>query len=75
MDVATLAPAHATKKRVLSIASCFFYAAWDIRYIGLLLFISIVDWFVANRANGGVLDSITDQVLIGSAIESCWDID
>ncbi len=46
-----LAPpyAHAAKKRVLSIASCFFYAAWDWRYLGLLLFVSIVDWFVANR--------------------------
>ena len=41
--------AHATKKRVLSVASCFFYAAWDVRYIGLLLFISVVDWYVANR--------------------------
>src|SRR5215470_6797414 len=46
-----LAPAysHTAKKRILSFASCFFYAAWDVRYIALLLFISIVDWFVANR--------------------------
>src|SRR5262249_28117025 len=46
-----LAPpyAHVAKKRILSIASCFFYAAWDWRYLGLLLFISVVDWFVANR--------------------------
>src|SRR5262249_14493314 len=26
-----------------------FYAAWDYRYLFLLLFISVVDWFVANR--------------------------
>ncbi len=47
--VLSLPYAHAAKKRVLSFASCFFYAAWDVRYLGLLLFISVVDWFVANR--------------------------
>ena len=46
-----LAPpySHVIKKRILSVASSFFYAAWDVRYLGLLLFISVVDWFVANR--------------------------
>ena len=37
------------KKRWLALASCFFYAAWDWRYLGLLLFISSVDYYCAAR--------------------------
>src|SRR5580698_3088624 len=37
------------KKRLLALASCFFYAAWDWRYLGLLLTISVIDYFVASR--------------------------
>ena len=35
------------KKRFLAVASCFFYAAWDWRYLGLLLVISVTDYFCA----------------------------
>jgi alginate O-acetyltransferase complex protein AlgI len=35
------------KKRVLALASCFFYAAWDWRFLGLLLTISVIDYFCA----------------------------
>jgi alginate O-acetyltransferase complex protein AlgI len=38
-----------SKKRFLGLASCFFYAAWDWRYLGLLLFISGVDYYAALR--------------------------
>jgi alginate O-acetyltransferase complex protein AlgI len=39
----------ATKKRLLSVASCFFYAAWDYRYLALLLGISTIDFLCASR--------------------------
>jgi alginate O-acetyltransferase complex protein AlgI len=37
------------KKRLLGIASCLFYAAWDWRYLGLLLVSSVVDYFAATK--------------------------
>ena len=37
------------RKAVLAIASCLFYAAWDWRYLGLLLAISVIDYFCAAR--------------------------
>jgi alginate O-acetyltransferase complex protein AlgI len=36
-------------KRILALASCVFYAAWDWRYLGLLLAVSVIDYFAANR--------------------------
>ena len=49
--LAILAPrySHARKKLVLCAASCFFYAAWDPRYLGLLLLISVIDYACAVR--------------------------
>jgi alginate O-acetyltransferase complex protein AlgI len=46
-----LAPdySHRAKKLVLCAASCFFYAAWDPRYLGLLLLVSIIDYACAVR--------------------------
>jgi alginate O-acetyltransferase complex protein AlgI len=38
-----------TKKRVITVASCLFYAAWDWRYLGLLLAISVIDYVAAIR--------------------------
>ena len=38
-----------TKKNILALASCLFYALWDYRYLGLLLFISLVDYACARR--------------------------
>lgn len=37
------------KKRALTAASCLFYAAWDVRYLALLLGISAVDYLCARR--------------------------
>jgi len=37
-----------TKKRMLAVASCFFYAFWDYRYLGLLLLISVIDYYCAR---------------------------
>jgi alginate O-acetyltransferase complex protein AlgI len=49
--LAALAPAYSTqrKKQVLAVASCFFYAAWDYRYLALLLLVSVIDFFCATR--------------------------
>lgn len=37
------------KKRLLGVASCLFYAAWDWRYLGLLLAISVIDYVAAAK--------------------------
>ncbi len=44
-----LVPGREPKKRCLAAASCFFYAAWDWRYLGLLLAISVIDYCAAAR--------------------------
>jgi alginate O-acetyltransferase complex protein AlgI len=40
---------HNHKKWILAVASCVFYAAWNYRYLALLLFISVVDYYCALR--------------------------
>src|SRR5579863_7124230 len=40
---------HEVKKRVLLVASCVFYAAWDYRYLALLLAVSVIDYCCAAR--------------------------
>lgn len=50
--IGTLALLHVTrplarKKNVLAVASCLFYAAWDWRYLGLLLLVSVIDYACA----------------------------
>src|SRR4051812_46461453 len=37
------------KKHVLVVMSSLFYAAWDYRYLGLLVTISIIDYIAAER--------------------------
>jgi len=37
------------RKRALCLASCLFYAAWDYRYLGLLLLISGIDYVAAAQ--------------------------
>jgi len=44
-----LIPSREHKKRLLAIASCFFYAAWDWRYLGLLLLISVIGYYAALK--------------------------
>jgi alginate O-acetyltransferase complex protein AlgI len=38
-----------TKKALICLGSCLFYAAWDYRYLGLLLLISGIDYYCAAR--------------------------
>jgi alginate O-acetyltransferase complex protein AlgI len=45
---------HEKKKRVLAVASCLFYAAWDYRYLGLLLLVSFIDYWAASRIAASV---------------------
>jgi alginate O-acetyltransferase complex protein AlgI len=40
---------HEVKKRVLLVASCVFYAAWDYCYLALLLAVSVIDYYSAAR--------------------------
>lgn len=40
---------HEVKKRTLAVASCLFYAAWDYRYLALLIVISLIDYWCADR--------------------------
>jgi len=40
---------HGVKKRVLLVASCVFYAAWDYRYLALLFTVSVIDYYCAAR--------------------------
>ena len=37
------------KKNILAVASCLFYAAWDYRYLALLILISVIDYICAAR--------------------------
>lgn len=40
---------HRSQNRFLLIASCFFYACWDWRFLALLLFSTSTDFFCASR--------------------------
>jgi len=40
---------HQIKKRLLLVASCVFYAAWDYRYLALLFAVSVIDYASAAR--------------------------
>jgi D-alanyl-lipoteichoic acid acyltransferase DltB (MBOAT superfamily) len=44
-----LARAGAARLVFVFVASCLFYMAWQPWYIGLILFSTLVDWFVATR--------------------------
>ena len=37
-----------SRKRILIIASCLFYATWDVRYVPLLLGVTLVDYLVGR---------------------------
>lgn len=37
-----------SRKRIVILASCFFYATWDIRYVPLLLGVTLVDYLVGR---------------------------
>ncbi len=45
----SLIRSNESRKRALCLASCLFYAAWDFRYLGLLLLISGIDFVAAAQ--------------------------
>lgn len=49
LGVTAIPMPHRRKKLVLCTASCLFYAAWDYRYLALLLVISVIDYLCAAR--------------------------
>jgi alginate O-acetyltransferase complex protein AlgI len=54
------------KKRVLAVLSSFFYAAWDWRYLFLLLGISVIDYVAAARIAASEDRSVRNRWLVGS---------
>ncbi len=60
----------AAKLRILLVASCFFYAAWDVRYLGLLLFVSLVNWWCGERISETDEPRARQRWLVASIIAS-----
>lgn len=58
------------KKRWLGLASCVFYAAWDWRYLGLLLFISTVDYYCVTRIAVAASRSTRRRWLLASLVSN-----
>jgi alginate O-acetyltransferase complex protein AlgI len=61
---------HATKKRALAAASCLFYAAWDYRYLGLLLLVSAIDYACAARIGRSADDRVRRRYLAFSVVSN-----
>jgi len=59
-----------TKKIGLCIASCLFYAAWDYRYLALLLLVSGVDFACAARISATTADRVRRRWLLVSIVTS-----
>jgi alginate O-acetyltransferase complex protein AlgI len=57
-----------TKKHALAFASCFFYAAWDWRYLGLLLVISVIDYYAAYRISSTIFQASKKRWLLFSIV-------
>ena len=49
LAVLALPSRHDIKKRILLVASCVFYGAWDYRYLALLFLVSVIDYYCAAR--------------------------
>src|ERR1700742_2701905 len=67
-----LAPRYSTrrKKHVLALASCLFYASWDYRYLGLLLLVSVIDYFCAARIQRSEDPRRRKQWLVASIVSN-----
>jgi alginate O-acetyltransferase complex protein AlgI len=57
---------HRRKKQVLAAASCLFYAAWDWRYLGLLILVSAIDYVAAARIVRSDSETVRRRWLIAS---------
>jgi alginate O-acetyltransferase complex protein AlgI len=68
--VLALIPGRTPKKRALAVASCFFYAAWDWRYLGLLLAISVIDYWAASRIAASEIRRVKQRWLLVSIVSN-----
>jgi alginate O-acetyltransferase complex protein AlgI len=63
-------PSKNAKKHALLAASCFFYAAWDWRYLGLLLTVSVIDYYAAARIAATDIRSLKRRWLLVSIVSN-----
>lgn len=63
-------PQKNPKKHALAAASCFFYAAWDWRYLGLLLAVSVIDYYAASRISSTDLQPTKKRWLLVSIVSN-----
>jgi alginate O-acetyltransferase complex protein AlgI len=69
LGVLALLPGRDMRKRFLALASCFFYAAWDWRYLGLLLLVSLIDYYCALRIYANTVSRMR-KLWLGASIFS-----
>lgn len=58
------------KKKLLAVFSCLFYAAWDFRYLGLLLAVSGIDYFCAAKIDRSEVPRVRRFWLLVSLISN-----
>lgn len=56
------------RKRILTTASYVFYGAWDWRFLGLILLVTLVSYLVGRTAGSGGLDARGRKWALGSGI-------
>ncbi|MBV9950195.1 MAG: MBOAT family protein, partial [Myxococcales bacterium] len=61
---------HEVKKRVLAVASCLFYAAWDYRYLALLLLVSFIDYACAARIAASEAHAVRKRYVVFSVVSN-----
>jgi alginate O-acetyltransferase complex protein AlgI len=59
---------HRGQNRLLLVASWFFYGWWDVRFLGLLLFTTVVDWAIGLRIEGTSEPAARRRWLITSVV-------
>lgn len=67
--LARVLPATAQKRWLLT-ASLVFYGWWDWRYLGLLLFTTTLDWFIALRIEGTRTDPARKKAWVTASVVS-----
>jgi alginate O-acetyltransferase complex protein AlgI len=55
---------------ILAAASCLFYAAWDVRYLALLLGVSVVDYYAAAKIHAATKQSVRGWFLAVSMVSN-----
>ena len=58
------------RQLILGAASCLFYAAWDVRYLALLLGVSVVDYYAATQIHRATRENVRRGFLAASIISN-----